>query len=98
MKPPPIPSDAAPIAIVSDRVFMFAALTTLLVALAIGSAMGFLAFGAMRELAITRDALESERARAVSCETARNRLDAKLEQVGELLDYASGRKKAVGGP
>lgn len=88
---PPVP------VVITDRVFALAALATLLVALALASGFGWLAFGLMREVLATREALEESQGRAAICESQLLRSDAKLEQTNELFDAVGGRRRGIGG-
>jgi len=95
-----LPGNVTPIVpiAITERVFVFGAVALLLVAFSLSAMMGVVAFGAMRELSATREALQQTEKQAEICKTALTRSEAKLEQVGDLLTFASKRgRSAIGG-
>jgi len=88
MNPPPIKTT-----VITDRVFLYAVGAVLLVAFTLSALLGVLAFGAMRELAVTREALEQAKAHASTCRDALLRSDARLDQTRELLEIAGSRRR-----
>lgn len=86
---------------ISARVFAYATLTTLLVALALSLVFGLFAYSTMREALLTREVLEQAQARATNCEVMVIQSRAKLEQVNELFETVGVRRRSqngIGGP
>lgn len=85
--------------IVTDRVFILAAITALLVAVCLACLMGFLAFFAMRSESTVRDLMRSEQLRANTCDRESLLMQGRLEQMNTLVKLSSdhGGKCAMGG-
>lgn len=85
----------------TERVFAFATLTTLLVSLALAAGLGVIAIFALFAERSTREALELSKQNTKLCSDLLIRSDAKREQMEKLIEFASGRKiskDGMGGP